>query len=152
MKRRSNAFVWTGFALTLVAFLSYYFYFLRFPSTRDFPWLNLLLFAAAGALLSVGLKRAYGDPELYRGKVGGAILGVLSLAVFVLFCVFNFVLAKNLPASNTAPRAGQHRLDRDAELAQHERLPRDGHRLIPRAAAVGGDRVRPGAGSVPAAA
>ena len=107
MKRRSNAFVWTGFALTLVAFLSYYFYFLRFPSTRDFPWLNLLLFAAAGALLSVGLKRAYGDPELYRGKVGGAILGVLSLAVFVLFCVFNFVLAKNLPASNTAPRAGQ---------------------------------------------
>ncbi len=45
--------------------------------------------------------------SVYRGKVSGAILGVLSLAVFVLFCVFNFVLAKNLPASNTAPRAGQ---------------------------------------------
>jgi peptidoglycan/LPS O-acetylase OafA/YrhL len=107
MKRRWNLFVWTGFALTLVAFLSYYFYFLRFPSTRDFPWFNLLLFVAAGVLLGIGLKRAYGDPARYRGKISGAILGVLSLAVFALFCVFNFVLAKNLPTSNTAPRAGQ---------------------------------------------
>ena len=106
MKRRSNVFVWTGFALTLVAFLSYYFYFLRFPSTRDFPWFNLLLFVAAGVLLGIGLKRAYGDPERYRGKISGAILGALSLAVFALFCVFNFVLAKSLPASNGAPRAG----------------------------------------------
>src|SRR5689334_20167724 len=94
MQRRSNLFVWIGFALTLVAFLSYYFYFLRFPSTRDFPWLNLLLFVVAGVLLGVGLKRAYGDSARYRGKISGAILGVLSLAVFVLFCVFNFVLAK----------------------------------------------------------
>ena len=111
MKRRANAYIWAGFGLTLVAFLSYYFYFLRFPSTRDFPWLNLLLFVAAGVLLGIGLKRAYRDPARYRGKVSGAILGALSLAVFSLFCIFNFVLARNLPASTNAARPGQQAPD-----------------------------------------
>lgn len=39
MKTRSfNRSVWAGFLLSLFAFLSYFFPFVRFPLTRDFPW------------------------------------------------------------------------------------------------------------------
>ena len=60
MKRSWNAWVWAGFGLTLVAAFSYMFLFIWFPITRDIPWVNFLLFIAAGWLLAVGLKRAYG--------------------------------------------------------------------------------------------
>ena len=80
MKRSWNAWVWAGFGLTLVAAFSYMFLFIWFPITRDIPWVNFLLFVAAGWLLAVGLKRAYGQPERYRGKVSGEILSVVSLA------------------------------------------------------------------------
>jgi len=106
-KRNWNAFIWSGFAITLLAFLSYFLFFLRFPSTRDFPWLNLLLFLAGGRLLGVGLRRAFLDPVRYRGKVSGPVLGVLGLIVFGLFCYFTFALAKELPSANGAPREGQ---------------------------------------------
>lgn len=107
MKRRWNLFVWAGFLLSLAAFLSYFLYFNRFPVTRDFPWLNLLLFAGAGYLLGIGLKRAFTEPELYRGKVSGAILGTLAVLVFGLFLTYTFYLSKQVPASKGAPHVGQ---------------------------------------------
>src|SRR5947209_1829610 len=95
-KRRWNSFPWIGFGVTLVAFLSYELVFIRWPATRDFPWVNLLLFLAAGVLLGVGLKRAFGQPARYRGKVSGVILSVLSGAIVGLFCYSTFVLVKAL--------------------------------------------------------
>ena len=108
MKRSWNAWVWAGFGLTLVAAFSYMFLFIWFPITRDIPWVNFLLFIAAGWLLAVGLKRAYGQPERYRGKVSGVILSALSLAIIGLFCYGTLVLTKNMPPSGDAPRVGQH--------------------------------------------
>jgi hypothetical protein len=107
MKRGWNGYVWVGFAITLLAPLSYFLVFLRFPVTRDVPWVNLLLFVVAGWFLGIGLKRAFGEPERYRGKVSGVVLGTLSLLLFGLFCYFTFSLSKDLPASSDAPRAGQ---------------------------------------------
>ena len=107
MKRRWNLFVWAGFLLVVVAFLSYYHFFARFPVTRDFPWANLLLFAAGGFLLVVGLRRAFGQPEAYRGKIAGSIFAVLSVLIFGLFGFYNFYLSKLLPASPAAPGVGQ---------------------------------------------
>ncbi len=107
MKRRWNLWVWTGFLVTLVAMASYFLFFYRFPVTRDVPWASLIIFAAGGWLLAVGLKRATRQPELYRGKVSGPILSVLSVLVFGLFILFVFHLSKDLPASRGAPQVGQ---------------------------------------------
>jgi len=106
MKRRWNWLLYAGFAVVLVALFSYAF-FVLFPITRDFPWANLLLFVIGGALLAIGLVRAYGNPERYRGKVVGPILAVLSLLVFSLFAYGLFYLGRQVPASASAPVVGQ---------------------------------------------
>src|ERR1700736_2613238 len=107
MKRSWNAYVWAGFGIALLAFLSYYLFFIRWPATRDVPWANLLIFLVGGLFLGIGLNRAYRQPERYRGKISGALLSVLSLLVFGLFCYFNFSLAKALPAANAGLQEGQ---------------------------------------------
>ena len=107
MKRSWNAFVWIGFGVALLAGLSYYLFFIRFPETRDVPWANLLLFLVAGWLLAVGVRRAYRQPERYRGKISGVILGTLSVLLFGLFCYGNLVLARQLPSAGNALRVGQ---------------------------------------------
>jgi hypothetical protein len=104
--RRWNWPLWTGFLLSLIAFLSYFLLFYRFPVTRDMPWVNFLLFAVAILLLAIALKRAFGQPQTYRGKIMGPILTTLSLAVVVFFCVAIFYFSKQLPASAGAPRIG----------------------------------------------
>ncbi len=111
MKRRWNHWLTVGFLLTLAAFLSYFMFFVRFPITRDVPWVNLLLFAGALVLLGIGLKRAYGQPESYRGKILGPILTFFSLAVLGLFLVYNFWLSRQLPAAKKAPAVGQRAPD-----------------------------------------
>jgi hypothetical protein len=111
MKRSWNAFVWAGFGVALLAFLSYYLIFIRWPATRDVPWANFLIFLVGGVLMGLGLKRAYREPERYRGKISGAVLGVLSLLVFGLFCYFNFSLAKDLPSANASLHVSQTAAD-----------------------------------------
>ena len=111
MKRSWNVPIWAGFVVALAAALSYIPIFARFPSTRDVPWVNLLLFLVAGILLGVGLKRAYGQPERYRGKVSGVVFGVLTFALFALFCVGSFFFARQLPSSSAAPQVGQQAPD-----------------------------------------
>ena len=73
-----------GFLFALAGFFSYTF-FAQFPITRDFPWANLLLFAAGGILLVLGLFRAFGKPRVYRGKILGPILAILGLLMFGFF-------------------------------------------------------------------
>lgn len=95
-----------GFVTALVAAISYVPIFVRFPATRDVPWVNLLLFLLAGLLLAAGLRRAYGDSERYGGKVSGAVLGLLTLVLFGLFCWGNFVFARHIPSAGSAPQPG----------------------------------------------
>lgn len=109
--RRHNLFVWAGFALALLAALSYIPVFALFPVTRDVPWVNLLLFGAAGWLLAMGLKRAFGEPHVYRGRISGSILGALTLALFGLFCYGVFVASKHIPPAGSALHAGQRAPD-----------------------------------------
>jgi len=105
-KRRWNWLLWAGFMLTLVAFASYIVVFVNFPITRNFPWVNLLLFAGAAALLIVGWRRASKQPELYRGKIAGPVLTLFSALIFGLFIVQIFVLGRQLPVSSAAPQVG----------------------------------------------
>jgi drug/metabolite transporter (DMT)-like permease len=105
MKRSWNGLIWAGFAVILLAAFSFL-WLIRFPATRDFPWVNLVLFAAGALLLAAGLRRAFRQPERYRGKVSGTILGLLSVAIFGLFYYGTFVLAADIPSASGAPRTG----------------------------------------------
>jgi len=106
MKRGWNWSLWFGFLTVIVALFSYQF-FVLFPITRDFPWANLLLFAGGGILLAIGLFRAFGRPAVYRGKIFGPILTVLSLLMFGLFAYGLFYIARQMPPSLGAPAVGQ---------------------------------------------
>jgi hypothetical protein len=106
-KRRWNWHIWVGFLLCLVGFGSYPFLFVKFPALLDMPWVNFLLLAAGVLLLFVGLRRAYTDPEHYRGKIAGPILGVLSVLLVGFFGYIVFYATRQLPSSAGAPRIGQ---------------------------------------------
>ena|ERR1044072_458175 len=105
-KKNWNWLLWIGFLFALAGFLSYTF-FVQFPSTRDFPWANLLLFAVGGILLALGLFRAFGRPQLYRGKIFGPILSMLAILMFALLSYVLFYELGQLPPSTGAPRVGQ---------------------------------------------
>ena len=107
--RRINWPLWSGFALTLAAFLTYFFIFVWFPSTRDFPWANLVLFVIAAVLLFMGLRRGFASdrPHPTRSKIVSSIFSLLSLVVFALFVFIIFVGGRWLPASKGAPQLGQ---------------------------------------------
>jgi hypothetical protein len=101
-----NWSLWMGFLFALAGFLGYTF-FAQFPVTRDFPWANLLLFAAGGILLVLGLFRAFGNARVYRGKMFGPILATLAILMFGLFSyVLVYELRQVLPSTG-APRVGQ---------------------------------------------
>jgi hypothetical protein len=108
MKTRSfNWLVWAGFLLSLVAFVSYFFVFVRFPVTRDFPWASLLLFGVAAALLLVGLRRAFAPERRLKSKVAGLVAATLSVVIFGFFVFTTFVMARWLPAAQGAPQVGR---------------------------------------------
>ena len=111
MRRSWNGFVWLGFGITLAAILSYFLVFLRFPVTRDIPWVTFAVFVPAVWLLVAGVKRAFGQPEQYRGRVAGPILSTLSIALIGLFGYFAFALTKDLPSASIALHAGQQAPD-----------------------------------------
>ena len=106
-KRSWNWPLWAGFLLVLVGLFSFIPLFAQFPVTRDFPWVNLLMFAAGAVLLGVGLVRAFRRPQQYRGRIFGSALAVLSLLGIGMFCWGVFYEARRLPASAAAPRVGQ---------------------------------------------
>ena len=99
--------VWAGSLLSLLAFVSYFFVFVRFPVTRDFPWANLLLFGAAAALLLVGVRRAFAAGRRARSTVAALVAAALSAAVFGLFVFSTFIMARRLPAAHGAPQVGR---------------------------------------------
>jgi peroxiredoxin len=106
-KRKPNWSLWAGFIIALIAFVSYFLFFSQFPITRDFPWANFLLFGLAAVMLAVGLRRGFGRPSTYRGKISGPILATLSAAVLGVFCYTVFVVSRHLPSAAGAPKVGQ---------------------------------------------
>ncbi len=105
-QRRWNWLLWAGFVLCLAGFATFPL-FARLPITRDVPWVNFLLLGAGLAFLVVGLRRAFGQPQQYRGKIAGPILGTLALMIVGAFCFIVFHQTRQLPASKGAPRIGQ---------------------------------------------
>ena len=103
MNRKWNCPLWVGFVVAVGGLFSYEF-FAEFPMTRDFPWANLLLFGIGAALLLLGLFRAFGRPQVYRGKVFGSIFATISLFLFAFFAYEIFYVLRQVPLSAQAPR------------------------------------------------
>jgi hypothetical protein len=107
LKRRRNILNWAGFVVVLVALISYIPFFAVFPTTRDIPWANYLLFLIGGVLLAIGVRRAFRDPEHYRGKISGSILAVLSVLLFALFVASVTYFSKQIPSAEAAIGVGR---------------------------------------------
>jgi hypothetical protein len=105
-ERLRNWHLWLGFVLCLTGFVGYL-PLARFPVTRDVPWVSYLFFCAGAFSLGIGLKRAFGSPEQFRGKILGPVLSLISLLVIGMFCFFIFYAGKQLPHSTGAPQVGQ---------------------------------------------
>ncbi len=105
-QRRWNWHLWAGFLFCLAGFATFP-VFARFPLTRDVPWANFLLLGAGLVFLLIGLRRAFGQPQEYRGKIAGSILGALSLMMVGAFYFIVFYQTRQLPSSSGAPRIGQ---------------------------------------------
>jgi hypothetical protein len=105
MKRKWNWPIWIGFIVAVGGLFSYE-WFAQSPITRDFPWANLLLFGVGATLLLAGLFRAFGRPQLYRGKVFGSIFTAIALLLFAFFSYEIFYVLKQVPLSAQAPNIG----------------------------------------------
>ena len=106
MRRKWNWPIWVGLIVVIAGLLSYGF-FARFPITRDFPWVNFLLFGVGVALLIAGLFRAFGRPQVYRGKIFGSISATIALLIVAFFSYEILYVLRQVPPSAGAPRVGQ---------------------------------------------
>ena len=105
-ERQRNWAPWLGLLLALAAMLSNAGFFLRVPGERAIPWLSLALAIAALVCAVAGVMQAFRQPQVYRGKVAGSILGVVVLLIFTV-TVFGHFSSRALPASAGAPQVGQ---------------------------------------------
>jgi hypothetical protein len=65
-----------------------------------------VLATVAVILVLIGVKRAFFESQLYRGKVAGSIVTIISLLVFAV-TVFGFVTARKIPGTTGVPQVGQ---------------------------------------------
>ena len=82
------------------------FFFVSFSGEIALQWLSQLLAVAALVWGVIGVKRAFGQPQVYGGKVIAPIFGVIALLVCGLIG-FGWISARNLPRSGGAPQVGQ---------------------------------------------
>ena len=106
-KLRWNWPAWAGFLLSILAFVSYFTVFVRFPVIRNVPWVNFLLFGAAALFVLTGLKRAFTGLGTLGGKIVSSVLALLSISILGVFCFVVFRATRQLPASHGAPTVGQ---------------------------------------------
>jgi len=109
MVRRFNWSLWAGFLLALLASFSYFAFFVQFPATRDFPWVNLVLFVLAAMLLFMGVRRGFARDRAHptRSKIVTSIVTTLGVLVIAFFLFAIFIAGRWLPASTNAPHVGQ---------------------------------------------
>ena len=91
-----NHALWIGPLITLVGGLSYFLFFYRFPTLRDFPWVNLPLVLIGLGLSTLGLLRAYSRTP-HRGKVTGPLSFVISALLAGALVFYVFVISYWLP-------------------------------------------------------
>jgi hypothetical protein len=105
--KRLNWQIWAGFLLSLVAEFSYPFLFVRWATTREFPWANLILFAIALVLLFFGVRRAFKPDRRVASKIFSALAAAFGVLLLASLLFMIFVMGRWLPKSAGAPQVGQ---------------------------------------------
>ena len=105
--KKFNWPLWLGFVVTIFAAFSYPLLFVKWETTRDFPWVNLLLFILAFALLFIGLRRAFAPGRRLISKIVAPIIATVCVLVLAMFIFVAFIASRWLPASTGAPQVNQ---------------------------------------------
>jgi len=105
--KKINWPLWLGFAITIFAFLSYPLLFVKWETTRDFPWINLPLFMLALVLLFIGLRRAFAPGRRLVSKIVAPMIATVCVLVVAMFIFVAFIASRWLPASTGAPQVNQ---------------------------------------------
>jgi hypothetical protein len=103
--RRVNWSLWIGLLLSIVAFFSYVFVFVRWPITRDVPWVNFILVAIALVLIVKGIRRAFVEGTTAR-RVIAILVGGLGALVGIGFVLGVTIGTRQIPTSTGAPAIG----------------------------------------------
>lgn len=103
MQKSWNWRLWIGF---IVALLAPFGYFSLLEKISFAFWISIAAFMIAIVLLADGLRRAYAQPEAYRGKIAGPILAILALGVIGLFSYANHMMGQAYAKAANAPRVG----------------------------------------------
>ena len=98
--RRFNWPLWLGFALCVIAFVSYATFFYRFPITRDVPWPSFLLLALGLGMIVAGFRRATGR------RIAAWIVAILGGALAIMFTIGVTVGSRVPAAGANAPAVG----------------------------------------------
>ena len=109
-ENRRNLDAWWGLLLALAAMLCNVVFFVNPPVQRAIPWLSLLLAVSALVFLARGIKRAFGRPGVYRGKILSSILAAISL-LLVSLVLITFFHSRAMPTAAAAPKVDQRALD-----------------------------------------
>lgn len=135
--KRFNWPLWLALVLSFAGSLAFFFIFVWIPATRDFPWVNLLIFVIAAVFLVMGVRRGFASdrPHPTRSKVITSIVTMLSVAIIGLFLFAFFVMGRWLPASAGAPQVGRRAPDftlsdttgKQVSLAELRTAPIDGN-------------------------
>ena len=104
--RRRNLAPWWGLLFAVGAIGCNAAFFLHPPLQGALPSLSVLFAALALIFLITGLYRAFGRPQIYRGKLLTVLLSVVALLA-VGATAFIYVSARNLPSAIAAPQVGQ---------------------------------------------
>src|SRR5947209_20444382 len=104
-KRRNTALLAAWIATPAAFLINLVYFLLQFPGEWLLPWVNLVIFILALALCVTALRCAFGQPEVYRGKIAGSIITVLACLLFA-FTVFAFRVARQMPETAQAPQEG----------------------------------------------
>jgi hypothetical protein len=104
---RGNPALWWGLLFTALGVLSNFLYFFLNVAQNIIPWLNLIVPAIGLIFLFIGLKRAFGQSQIYRGKVWGSIATAVAALLFA-GSIWGFFQARGVPRSAGAPQVGQH--------------------------------------------
>ena len=105
IRKHTNSALWLGLLITVLAVLSNLLYFFKVPAAA-LPWLNLTLPAIGLIFLLIGVVRAFGQSQVYRGKIWGSIAAALA-ALFLAGSAWLFIQVRSVPHSVGAPQVGQ---------------------------------------------
>src|SRR6266496_3216397 len=111
MSRSPHWPIFSGLLLSIIAFISYPTFFVRFPVTRDVPWVNLTLLAISAVLIFIGLRRAFSSDSSRAKKLIASLVSTLTVLVIAFFIVGFMIYPRHLPASHGAPQIGQRAPD-----------------------------------------